>query len=99
MQARRCRLWRNSSEFTGMSGTKSSSSWADGFRMMCENAGMNERGEGSSTAIVAIVVIVLVAIGLFMFYGPRSGAPPKVDIQVHEKTEAPAAPPAQPAQP
>ena len=78
---------------------KSSSSWADGVPTMCENADMNERGEGSSTAIVAIVVLVLVAIGLFMFYGPRSGAPGKVEIQVHEKKEAPAAPPAQPAQP
>ena len=79
---------------------ETSSSWADACRTVCQNAGMNERGEGSSTAIVAIVVLVLVAIGLFMFYGPRGGAPGKVDIQVHEKAEAPAAaPPAQPTPP
>jgi hypothetical protein len=64
---------------------------------------MNERGEGNSTAIVAIVVLVLVAIGLFVVFdgGGRMGGPAAhIDVQVQEKGQGqPAAPPAQPAQP
>lgn len=61
---------------------------------------MNERGEGSSTAIVAIVVLVLIALGVFFFFGGSRGVPGKVNIEIQQKGEGqPAAAPAPPAQP
>lgn len=57
---------------------------------------MNERGEGNSTAIVAIVVLVLIALGVFFFFGGarRGGPPGEVNIQIEKKGgEQPAAKP------
>ena len=54
---------------------------------------MHERGEGNSTAIVAIVVLVLIALGLFFYLGPgrRTGGPPsEIKIDIEKKSEAPA---------
>jgi len=50
---------------------------------------MNQRGEGSSTAIVAIVVLVLVSLFVFFtFFGQRGGdsgvIPKQVNIDVHK---------------
>jgi hypothetical protein len=53
----------------------------------------NERGEGNSTAIVAIVVLVMFAIGIFFYLGPGS-RPGEVNIQIEKKAEPP---PEQPA--
>jgi hypothetical protein len=52
---------------------------------------MHERGEGSSTAIVAIVVLVLIALGVFFYAGGlrRQGGGPDVKIEIDKKTEAP----------
>jgi hypothetical protein len=56
----------------------------------------HERGEGNSTAIVAIVVLVMLAIGIFFYIGPAS-RPGEVNIQVEEKkAEPPAGQPATP---
>ena len=46
-----------------------------------------ERGEGNSTAIVAIVVLVLVALGVFFYVGGarRGGAPGEVKVEIEKK--------------
>ena len=50
---------------------------------------MHERGEGSSTAIVAIVVLVLIALGVFFYSGGlrRQGGGPDVKIEIEKKAE------------
>ena len=59
---------------------------------------MNQRGESNSTAIVALVMLALVALGVFMFFGGgRRGGGAKVDVNIEHKADAPAAPTA-PAQ-
>jgi hypothetical protein len=51
---------------------------------------MNQRGESNSTAIVALVMLALVALGVFMFYGRRGGGPDaKIDVDITRKAEAP----------
>jgi len=51
----------------------------------------NQRGESNSTAIVALVMLALVALGVFMFYGRRGGGGPaaKIDVDITRKAEAP----------
>ena len=59
---------------------------------------MNQRGESNSTAIVALVMLALVALGVFMFYGGgRRDDGAKIDVDIERKADAPAAP-AAPAQ-
>ena len=59
---------------------------------------MNQRGESNSTAIVALVMLALVALGVFMFYGAgRRDDGAKIDVDIERKADAPAAP-AAPAQ-
>jgi hypothetical protein len=55
----------------------------------------NQRGEGNSTAIVALVMLALVALGVFMFYGGglrRGGPDANIDVDIERKAEAPTAP-------
>jgi len=59
---------------------------------------MNQRGESNSTAIVALVMLALVALGVFMFFGAgRRDDGAKIDVDIERKADAPAAP-AAPAQ-
>jgi hypothetical protein len=54
---------------------------------------MNQRGESNSTAIVALVMLALVALGVFMVFGRGGGGPAgKIDVDIERKAEAPAAP-------
>jgi hypothetical protein len=58
------------------------------------NHRMNQRGDSNSTAIVALVMLALVALGVFFFYGGRRGGPPaaNINVDINKKAEAPAAP-------
>jgi hypothetical protein len=57
---------------------------------------MNQRGESNNTAIVALVMLALVALGVFFFYPGRhrgdEGA--KIDVDIERHAEVPT-PPAQ----
>jgi hypothetical protein len=54
---------------------------------------MNQRGESNSTAIVALVMLALVALGVFMFYGGgRRNDGAKIDVDINRPAPAPAAP-------
>jgi hypothetical protein len=57
---------------------------------------MKERGEGSNTAIVAIVVLVLVGLFAFLFFGGRlgqgGGESSEIKVNIGKQGEAPAAP-------
>ena len=52
---------------------------------------MQERGEGNSTAIVAIFVLALLALGVFFYVGRggRGGPPGEIKIDIEKKPEYP----------
>jgi hypothetical protein len=57
------------------------------------NHRMNQRGDSNSTAIVALVMLALVALGVFFLYGGRRGGPAaNINVDIQKKAEPPAAP-------